>query len=155
MKPYEEVIDGLSLLRLGPGPRHESVCHRLHTLAAAALRGSPLSRLLPARSPITLSHGNVIRPDLAIVTTPNAKLWLVTEVIDPADHEPDTVTKKSLYEDQRIARLWMVDPRYDNVEIYHATPYGLMLKGILAGRDVLQEQLLPGFRTTIAELFAP
>jgi Uma2 family endonuclease len=50
--------------------------------------------------------------------------------------------------------LWMVDPRYDNVEVYHCNQYGLILKGILAGREVLAERLLPEFQLTIAELFA-
>jgi Uma2 family endonuclease len=49
----------------------------------------------------------------------------------------------------------MIDPRYGNVEIYHATPYGLALRSILAGREVLSEDLLPEFALTMAELFAP
>ena len=49
----------------------------------------------------------------------------------------------------------MVDPRYDNVEVYHAGTYGLVLKEILANREVLTEKLLPEFQITIAELFGP
>jgi hypothetical protein len=63
------------------------------------------------------------------------------------------VLKKQLYEAVRLPRLWMVDPRYDNVEVYHASAYGLMLKGILAGAERLTDQLLPEFATGIAELF--
>ena len=62
--------------------------------------------------------------------------------------------KKQLYEEIRLPRLWMVDPRYDNVEVYHSLEYGLALKGILAGRDVLTEKLLPEFQYIIADLFA-
>ena len=47
----------------------------------------------------------------------------------------------------------MIDPRYDNVEIYHSSEYGLTLKGILAGKDTLTEQLLPALNIIIAELF--
>jgi Uma2 family endonuclease len=47
----------------------------------------------------------------------------------------------------------MIDPRYDNVEVYHAGEYGLMLKGILAGREVLTEALLPEFQLAVADLF--
>jgi Uma2 family endonuclease len=61
--------------------------------------------------------------------------------------------KKQVYEELNIPRLWMIDPRYDNVEVYHGTEYGLMLKGILTGREVLTEQLLPTLQLTIAELF--
>jgi Uma2 family endonuclease len=62
--------------------------------------------------------------------------------------------KKQIYEDIKVPRLWMIDPRYDNVEVYHASQYGMMLKGILAGREVLSEALLPEFELVVAELFA-
>jgi Uma2 family endonuclease len=62
--------------------------------------------------------------------------------------------KKEVYEKVRVPRLWMVDPRYDNVEIYHCTEFGLQLKGILAGSEVLGEKLVPEFQIVIAELFA-
>jgi Uma2 family endonuclease len=64
------------------------------------------------------------------------------------------VLKKGLYEDFNLPRLWMVDPRYNNVEFYHGTTHGLALKGILAGREILQEPLLPTFQLTVDELFA-
>jgi len=70
------------------------------------------------------------------------------------DHRPDTVLKKQIYEELNIPRLWMIDPRYDNVEVYHGSQYGLMLKGILAGKEVLTEQLLPKLQVTIADLFS-
>jgi Uma2 family endonuclease len=47
----------------------------------------------------------------------------------------------------------MIDPRYDNVEIYHGTPYGLALQQILAAREVLLEKLLPALRIGISDLF--
>ncbi len=47
----------------------------------------------------------------------------------------------------------MVDPRYDNVEVYHGGEYGLALKEILALRDILTEPLLPAFQYPVAELF--
>jgi Uma2 family endonuclease len=64
------------------------------------------------------------------------------------------VLKKGLYEDFNLPRLWMIDPRYNNVEMYHGTTYGLALKGILAGSESLQEPLLPLFKLTINEIFA-
>jgi hypothetical protein len=48
----------------------------------------------------------------------------------------------------------MLDPRYDNVEIYHSMEFGLQLKEILAGSEVLTENLIPEFQFVIAALFA-
>ena len=89
-----------------------------------------------------------------MVTAASQKLWLAIEVVSSDDHQTDTVTKKQIYEDLRVPRLWMVDPRYDNVEVYHATEYGMKLVGILAGREVLEEKLLPDFRMIVGNLFA-
>jgi len=83
-----------------------------------------------------------------------SKLWLAVEIIDSEDHHPDTVLKKTVYEDFSVPRLWVVDPRYDNVETYHGTSYGLALRGILAGSERVTESLLPGLDITVTELFA-
>ncbi|NGO40112.1 hypothetical protein G4L39_12015 [Limisphaera ngatamarikiensis] len=152
---YEEILDGLPTLRAPPGERHERICQRLHARVAASLVAFPAAQLLACRTRIQLTAQTTIRPDLAVITRANAKLWLAAEVINPADHHTDTVIKKALYEEIRPARLWMIDPRYDNVEVYHATPYGLALQNILAGSESLTEALWPSFEIPIRELFAP
>ena len=152
-EPYEEIVEGETYLRMPPGARHELICSRLHDLITANLAGISTSRLLPRRSVVQISSGTLVRPDIALVTLATGKIWLAAEVISSDDHRPDTVMKKQIYEELNIPRLWMVDPRYDNVEVYHGSEYGLMLKGILAGRESLTEQLLPTLNVTIAELF--
>jgi Uma2 family endonuclease len=152
--PYEEVIEGESILRFAPGDRHELVCRRLHEVVARSLQGVAVARLLPPRTVVQMSPGTLLRPDLTLVTVANNKVWLIAEVVDSDDHRTDTVTKKQLFEDLNLPRLWMVDPRYNNVEIYHGSPYGLALKRILAGQELLQESLLPALRLTMDELFA-
>ena len=153
-EPYEEIVEGESFLRLAPGPRHELICSRLHHLLAACLANISTTRLLPPRSGVEIASGTLLRPDLALVTVATGKVWLAAEVISSDDHRADTVLKKQIYEDLNIPRLWMADLRYDNLEVYHASQYGLTLKGILAGRETLAEQLLPTLNITIADLFS-
>jgi Uma2 family endonuclease len=148
---YEEIIRGEALKRLPPGERHERICERLHDVVAKAL--PPTSRLLEPRMIIELTPGTLVRPDLVLVTTLTRKPWLIAEIVDSYDHGSDTVTKKMIYEETRLPRLWMIDPRYDNVEVYHGTPYGLSLRQMLAGREVLSEKLLPEFEISVKELF--
>lgn len=152
--PYEEIIEGETLLRFAPPARHEKICSVLHALIAASLTQSSASRQLSPRSIVQLTSGTLVRPDLALITAASGKVWLAAEIVSSDDHHTDTVTKKSIYEEINLPRLWMIDPRYDNLEVYHSTPYGLALKGILAGRDILREPLLPDFELKIADLFA-
>jgi Uma2 family endonuclease len=113
----------------------------------------PATKLLRPRSEVQISNETLVCPDLALVTSANGKLWLAAEIVNSDDHSTDTVVKKQIYEDIGLPRLWMIDPRYDNVEVYHGSKYGLILKGILAGREVLSEALLPEFQISVVELF--
>ena len=150
---YEEIVNGETLLRSPPDLRHELVCERLHSVVARGVSRAVTSRLLPPRSIVQIAPGTFVRPDLALVTAANSRLWLVAEIIDAKDHGTDTVINKAIYEKLNLPRLWMVDPRYDNVEVYHSSPYGLALRGILACREVLQEALLPSFEISMQALF--
>jgi Uma2 family endonuclease len=152
--PYEEVLEGATLPRSAPGARHEVICERLHAAMAASVANIGSTQLLAPRTKIHVSHSTTLCPDLALITTATGRLWLAVEIVHTGDHHADTVIKKEIYERARVPRLWMVDPRYDNVEIYHNTEFGLMLKGILAGSEVLAEKLVPEFQFVIAELFA-
>ncbi len=151
---YEEILEGESFHRQPPGARHEQICAKLHACVAASLAGLTAARLLAPRDLVQISAGTMIRPDLALVTAATGKVWLVAEIVDAGDHRVDTVMKKQLYEETKLPRLWMIDPRYDNVEVYHSGEYGLALRHILAGKDALTESLLPNFRLAMNELFA-
>ena len=150
---YEEIIEGETLLRQPPETRHEEICARLHAGVAESILGGTTNRRLGARSIVQFSAGTFLRPDLTLLTTDDNKPWLVAEVLSPRDHRPDTVLKKEFYERLRVPRLWMIDPRYDNIEVYHGSPYGLALRGILAQRDILTDKLIPSLQLSVAALF--
>jgi Uma2 family endonuclease len=150
---YEEILGGVSFVRRAPGPRHELICERLHKQIQVAVSRLSTTRLLPPRAPLQLSASLKICPDLALITEATGKLWLAAEIVNPEDHRIDTVDKKQVYEDLKLPRLWMIDPRYDNIEVYHATPYGMSLKGILAGHELLTEKLLSDLELRVGDLF--
>jgi Uma2 family endonuclease len=153
-RPYEEILNGGTLPRSAPGDRHEAICARLHREMSVSIAGLNGVQLLPPRTQVQLARTTAFCPDLALVMAASGKLFLAVEVISREDHRMDTVTKKEIYEQFRVPRLWMVDPRYDNVEIYHSFEFGLKLHGILAGKEILQEKFVPQFRLTVADLFA-
>lgn len=151
--PYEETLNGAPLIRQAPGRRHEEICARLHRCVHASVANLSSTKLLPPRASVQLNRRTIVRPDLALIAVATGKLWLAAEIVSSDDHAPDTVLKKQIYEELKLPRLWMIDPRYDNVEIYHATQYGMMLKTILAGSETLTEKLLPEFEITLPDLF--
>lgn len=153
-KPYEEILEGASLPRSAPDVRHEIICGRLHAAMTASVANLSTTQLLAPRTKIQVSRSTAICPDLALVTVATGKIFLAVEIVSREDHRADTVVKKEIYEQIRVPRLWMVDPRYDNVEIYHSMEFGLALKGILAGSEILSEKLIPEFQYVTIQLFA-
>jgi Uma2 family endonuclease len=153
-QPYAEIVEGQTIQRLSPGARHELICARLHDCVRASVSNLASTRLLPPRTQVQLSPNSMVCPDLTLVTAATGKIWLAAEIVSSDDHRADTVVKKQIYEDLRLPRLWMIDPRYDNVEVYHGNEYGLMLKSILAGQEVLEEKLIPEFHLAVVRLFA-
>src|SRR5882724_7063307 len=153
-QPYEEILEGASLPRSAPTVRHELICERLHRAMTASVSNLTTTQLVAPRTKIQVARTTALCPDLALLTTASGKLFLAVEIVNREDHHADTVVKKEIYDKIRVPRLWMVDPRYDNVEIYHSMEFGLALKGILAGNEILSEQLVPEFQFVIAELFA-
>jgi hypothetical protein len=151
---YAEILNGAPLARRAPGIRHELICARLHKWVKASVANFAGTHLLAPRAEVRLSLKHTVCPDMALVAAATGKLWLAAEIVSSDDHQADTVVKKQIYEEMKLPRLWMIDPRYDNVEVYHSNEYGLILKGILAGHELLTEKLLPEFQLTITELFA-
>ena len=152
-RPYEELIEGATFPRCAPVASLEQICDRLHREMAASVAGLAAMQLLPTRTRIQIARTTAFCPDLALVAAATGKLVLAVEIISRDDHRVDTVNKKEIYDQVRVPRLWMIDPRYDNVEVYHSTEFGLQLKGILGGREVLAEKLVPQFKIVVMDLF--
>ncbi len=136
------------------GP-HELMCERLHAWLTRHLPVNSALKLLPRRTPVTLRAGTVICPDLALVRRDDGQLYLAAEVLQPGDHHPDTVLKKQLYCDCRTPRLWIVDSRYQNVEVYGTTANaGFRLESILAPNETLSDPAVGGIVYPVADIFA-
>ena len=157
---YEELIAGQRVLRRPPTSLHETLVARLHRLVGQSLPLNSTLRLLAPRSELELDGHSVLRPDLAIVRMgprmdepQRVQLYLVAEVLQPGDHHVDTVDKKQVWTDGRLPRLWMIDPRYLNVEVYGCNETGFTLLQILANHHALTDPYLPGFNYSMSALF--
>ena len=158
---YEELIQRETFHRQPPSAAHELLVGRLHQLVGASIPLNSALQILPPRTELLLGEYCALRPDLAVVRTEPGKrlgdaaqLYLVAEVLQPGDHHVDTVVKKQLWADARLPRLWMVDPRYLNVEVYGIGEFGFTLADILAHHHPLTDPHLPGLNCSMDELFA-
>lgn len=157
---YEELISGQRVQRRSPTPEHETLVARLHRLVSKSLPLNSTLRLLGPRAELELDGHSVLRPDLAIVQmrpavggSQRVQLYLVAEVLQAGDHHVDTVAKKQIWSDGMLPRLWIVDPRYFNVEVYGCGAHGFTLLEILANHHPLTDPHLPGFSPSMPDLF--
>lgn len=150
---YRETIAGKPLLRPPPRQRHEEVCSRLHEQILPLLANLPWLRILAPREAVEVSPGNVFRPDLTLLRAETSRPWLIAEVVDAADHLPDTVVKKEVFADVRLPRLWVVDPRFANVEVYRASAFGIVLDRILSAHEILEDVELVTLHLPVRMLF--
>lgn len=156
---YEELLQGEAIHRRPPSADHELLVTRLHELVARSLPLNSALRLLPPRTEVQLGEHSVLRPDLAVIRLVSgadgkAQLYLCAEVLLPGDQHADTVIKKQLWADAKLPRLWMVDPRYLNVEVYGLGEFGFSLTDILAHHHPLTDPCLPGLSCPMDDLFA-
>ena len=152
--PYEEVLDGRPLIR-GPinGP-HELLCDRLHAWVAHNLPHNSALQLLRRRSLVKLRPDTEIRPDLALIRRNDPRLYLAVEVLQNSDRHPDTVIKKNILAACLVPRLWIVDGRYQNIELYVTNGGRFRLEAILTDNDLLSDAALSGARYLLSDLFA-
>lgn len=82
---------------------------------------------------------------------------LVIEVRSPSTWAVDVGRKRTIYEEQRVQELWLVDPLSETVLVFaRSTPEanGFDLARDLGPEDPLESPLLPGFTAVVRELFA-
>ena len=152
-EPYEERLDGQRVLRTPPPDSHEILCDRIHQWVNRYLPVNSTLKRLPRRTAVALSSLTSMKPDLALVKDNENRAYLFAEVLLPGDHSADTVIKKCLCQQHLLPRLWIIDPRYLNVEVYASGPHGFRLETILANRDCLTDAFLPGLECSMTDLF--
>jgi Uma2 family endonuclease len=109
------------------------------------------------RSPDTVRAPNVAFvaadrvPEGAVRGFPELAPDLVVEVVSPTDRASEVAEKAAMWLDAGVRLVWVVDPQARLAAVHH--PGGLVTvlreHGVLDGEDVL-----PGFRLSLAPLFA-
>ena len=112
-------------------------------------------------------HNGVV-PDLVFLTHERKKQILsagrltaapeiVVEILSPgaANEKRDRVLKRHLYSAQGVHEYWIVDADAKTIEVYRKRKdAGLKLAASLHSADELTSSVLPGFRVSLAQLFA-
>ncbi|HEY8062798.1 MAG TPA: Uma2 family endonuclease [Gemmatimonadales bacterium] len=157
-----ETVHGELLVTPAPGGLHQWVLGRLHLLLGNYLADHGVDGLLFSPADISFDSDTLVQPDLFVADWSAfgrsfawediRTLHLVIEILSPSTARADRVTKRRLYQEQRIDQYWIVDTDQRQVEVW--TPE--------AGSPVVERERLtwrhPAIRTgctvDLRELFA-
>jgi Uma2 family endonuclease len=124
-----ETVYGELLVTPAPGGRHQPVLAELFEILAAYLRTNAIRRqLLWSPADISLDRNTLVQPDLFVADTAAflqsgnwadlKTLYLVIEVVSGSSAKADRITKRRLYQEQRIPVYWVVDIDQQQVEVW-------------------------------------
>ena len=127
-----ETVHGELLVTPAPGVSHQQVLARLFRVLDAYLTANGLEQLCWSPADISFGDDTLVQPDLFVTElgplTPSrewsdiSELHLVIEVLSRSSVTADRVTKRRLYQGQRIPAYWVVDIDQQVVEVW--TPDG-------------------------------
>ena len=123
-----ELVHGELLVTPAPQMRHQLTLSRLFAALSRYLADHDDVEVLVSPADIQWPEEVLVQPDLFVVPVAEltAQNWssirtllLAVEVVSPGSAHHDRVTKRRVYQRQRVATYWMVDPDARMVEVWH------------------------------------
>lgn len=155
-----EFVDGVWEEKEMPGARHSGVCGRLARKLGNFVEAHSLGEIYPEASFQIGTRERI--PDLAFIAAARIPLegepetkWLIppdlaVEVISPNDFYDSVHAKALEYLAAGVREVWLVSPEHQHVILYRSASNIL---AVPAEGELVSEQLLPGFRCPLRELF--
>ncbi|MFN3851018.1 MAG: Uma2 family endonuclease [Spirosomataceae bacterium] len=123
-----ELIEGEMIKKSAPKPIHQRLSMRLSRAISNFIFGKNIGELFAAPIDVFLNEYNAVQPDLVFVSAQNQQIItddgivgvpdLVVEIISPSSVIRDRVDKKNLYERIGVKEYWIIDPQYQDIEVY-------------------------------------
>jgi Uma2 family endonuclease len=157
-----EYINGEIIMAPTPTVTHQAILRNLsfalHEFVKRAAAGSiffsPLDVVLPS--------GDVVQPDAFFLTNEEMEQVrgakrvhgapsLAVEILSPGSIKHDTLTKRNLYEQNRVREYWIVDPEAKTIAqmILKENRYKLIE---LSEGDIIKSAVLEGFEMRVGVL---
>lgn len=164
--PRTQLIDG-ELVVYEPLPKHQHDCTNLIVALVTWSRAEPGRGMAIMPLDVRMNDRNVYAPDILWYREgrgpgrnagrPSPIPDIAVEVRSPSTWRYDVGVKRSVYEQQGLPELWLVDTRAQTVLVFRRTgpaSSGFDVALELERDEHLQSPQLPGFSLALGELFA-
>lgn len=161
---YYELINGYIMKKSAPRPQHQRISMRLSILLGSFIKENKIGELFASPIDVFLDDLNAVQPDLVFVPTENQAIItddgimgipdLMIEIISPSSVLRDRVDKKNLYERLNVKEYWIIDPQYQDIEVYTIQNGRYELySGVTMFEGALESTIFEGLTINLAELF--
>lgn len=159
-KEYE-IVAGQPEEKVMGGARHGGVGVRLIARLASYVEAHQLGGVYGPDTTFQIGENERI-PDVAFVSAARLPMegepegsWsmapdLAVEIVSPNDLYEKVLSKVEEYFAGGVRQVWLISPEHQTVTIYHTPTHTTILT---EAEDLVSEELLPGFRCRIADLF--
>jgi len=159
-----EVIDGELSVTPAPRPKHQRTSSHLHVILANHILARHLGDIYAAPTDLILTPTTVVQPDLIFVGNDRRHIvteraiegppTLLIEILSPATHQTDRLTKAQLYARYQVPHYWLVDPDQRTLEAYELARDHYNLVASAQNVDVFTPSLFPGLSIQLGDLWA-
>ncbi len=117
-----ELIDGIPYALASPSVSHQRVLAKLVRFLDEALEKCKECEVLPDTDYVVDEH-TVLRPDLAVVCNNRGERIVITpkvifEIVSPSTAKMDEITKKWIYEREKVPYYVLVYPNLKKVKVF-------------------------------------
>jgi len=161
---YYELINGYIMKKSAPRPQHQNISMNLSIEIGTFVKKRGLGKLFTSPIDVFLDDLNAVQPDLVFIPTEKQNIItddgiigipdLIIEIISPSSVLRDSVDKKNLYERLNVKEYWIIDPQYQDIQVYTIQNGRYELySGITMFEGELKSIIFEGIAIDLAELF--
>jgi len=155
-----EIVDGVKEVKMA-GAKHGEIGANLTVELGIYLKQNSIGKLYSSNTTFQIG-ANESMPDIAFVSAERipeegapASKWdippdLAVEVISPNDVWDKVTDKVRDYFDAGVRQVWLVSQSQRQVFVYDSPT---QIRVVATDEELTSEQLLPGFKCRVAELF--
>lgn len=159
-----EVLEGCLLKEPSPSVKHQRVSRALgYHLKTYFDTHDPPGEIFFAPLDVTLSHSNVLQPDILFVSSLRKGIIgkervdgapdLVVEIMSPSNRRKDRLCKMDIYRKAGVLHYWLVDPEENTLEAFALKGGYYSLVAAAGPGDTFYHPVFPGLSLDPGELF--
>ncbi len=160
-----ELVDGVLYMAPAPNIRHQNAVLEVASHFRTHVKLTGLGQVLTAPTDVQLAVDTVVQPDVIVILKEHLDRMKETRIVGAPDlvvevASPGTITydrreKYDTYALHGVSEYWLVDPKYQTVEVLTLENGRYVLFGLFKQQEYLRSKVVPSMsEVRVEQLFA-